>query len=114
MKEEFLKYLEELEKASPDVVLELKTENIQNFIKALIDTEVKPKPLVSDKGRAVLEAFKNFKTPVKGVDVATAMGKTPKSVIPCITKLVADGFVEKTGTTPACYFITQKGKDLLG
>lgn len=85
-------------------------------IKEVYDTilnmsEVK-KPLFTDSGIEILEFLQNCSVKnLKAKDIADGMEVSSRKVTGAIRKLVADGYVNKFGTTPVVYTLTEKGKN---
>ena len=70
------------------------------------------KPLLTEAGLQILEYFQGNNTKnLKAKDIADGMEVSPRKVTGAIRKLVADGYVNKFGTTPTIYTLTEKGKN---
>ena len=108
MKEEFIKYLEELIKAAPQVEM---TEGARLYINALTAV-AEEKPELTDNGKMILKYLQN--SPVAGYkakDIAEGLFASSRAISGAIRKLITDGFVEKLGESPSIYAITEKGKN---
>lgn len=76
-----------------------------------IQSKVADKPLFTEAGLEILEYLQtNNISNAKAKDIADGMGSTSRKVSGSIRKLVTDGFVDKQGTNPVIYSLTQKGK----
>lgn len=71
------------------------------------------KPLFTERGLEVLEFFQsnsNNKN-LKAKDIADGMDVSTRKVTGALRKLVTDGYINKFGTTPTVYTLTEKGKN---
>lgn len=108
MKEEFVKYLEELMKAAPQIEM---TEGAKIYYDALTKT-VDDKPVLTDNGKMILKYLQT--QPIasyKAKDIAEGLFVSSRTISGAIRKLITDGFVDKIGESPVCYCITEKGKN---
>lgn len=84
----------------------------QDFMDELIAKGVKP--VITIKGIAILNCMKEnadtYNNVFKAKDLGDLLSMTPRSVSGSMKKLITEGFVEKIGTSPVCYTITDKGK----
>lgn len=111
MKKEFLDFLNALMEAAPDVVEELMTENIKAYIDALADKK-NEKPEITDSGKLILKWLQNAPAGIyKSKDIAEGLFVSSRNVSGAMRKLTTDGFVEKVGSDPVLYTITEKGKN---
>lgn len=112
MKQDFLNFLEELMKRSPEFVEQNMTEDIKNYIEALKEAEI-AKPALTDNGKVVLTYLQSVpdNKPMKARDIAEDLFISSRSVSGTMRKLVADGFCEKISKDPAIYTLTEKGKN---
>lgn len=71
-------------------------------------------PKFTDKGIQILKYmqknYEQYNNVLKAKDIGEAIGLTGRTVSGSIRKLVTDGYVEKIGTNPVCYSITDLGK----
>lgn len=113
MKEEFVKFLQKLMDANPELTESMMNENIKTYIEVLMSDETKDKPLFSENGLIVFKFLReNTETtawPAKAI--AAEVNLTSRQVSGCARKLVNDGFLEKVSTNPVYYALSQKGKD---
>ena len=110
MKQEFINFLDALMKASPNLVNEMMTENIQAYINTIKTKEEKPE--ITDNGKVILDYIqKSESTMLKARDIAEGLFISSRAVSGTLRKLVSDGFVEKIGSDPAVYTITEKRKN---
>lgn len=85
-------------------------ENVQAYIDALSNNSNIEKPAFTDNGKMILQYLQaQPHIMMKAKDIAEGMGSTSKTVSGSIRKLVSDGYVEKMGTNPVVYMITDKG-----
>lgn len=111
MKQEFINFLNELMKAAPEVTEKLMTDNIKNYINALMEQKV-DKPLLTDNGKLILSWLQKADNGIyTAKTIAEGLFVSSRNVSGSIRKLVTDGFVEKVGESPALYSITEKGKN---
>lgn len=93
-------------------------EDVENLIEQLSEEgkeyfetlkNAKDKSEITEKGKIILTYMQNHTESLKAKDIATAINSTGRSVSGSIKKLVADGYVEKTGMNPTTYAITEIG-----
>lgn len=88
-------------------------ENVQAYIDALSGGKESEKPMFTDNGKMILQFLQSAPTSMyKAKDIADNMGISSKSVSGAMRKLVLDGYVEKMGTNPVIYMISEKGKSV--
>lgn len=91
------------------------SDQAMNFFNDLKITKEKEKPPITEKGVAILQAMRDNKDKYNNVfkakDVAEIMFCSSRSVSGSMRKLVTDGFVDKAGTDPTVYSLTDKGID---
>ena len=114
MKQEFLDFLNALMEASPNVVKEKMTPNVEKYLEVLREGAAE-KPALTDGGKRVLIYLQQNpdKVALKARDIADELGVSSRGVSGSMRKLVADGFVEKMGESPVVYTITEKGKNFI-
>ena len=111
MKKEFLDFLNALMEAAPSVVEEKMTENVKAYIDALTDKK-NEKPEITDSGKLILKWLQNAPAGIyKSKDIAEGLFVSSRNVSGAMRKLTTDGFVEKVGSDPVLYTITEKGKN---
>ena len=112
MKQEFLNFIDELMKASPELTEKLMTENIQAYLDVLREQK-DTKPLVTDNGKVILKFLQdNVDVKLwKSKDLAEQIGLSSRCVSGTLRKLVNDGFCDKLGASPIIYCLTEKGKN---
>lgn len=75
----------------------------------------KDKPELTEKGSLILSYMKDnielFNNIFKSKDIADGIEINGRSVSGSMKKLMIDGFVDKIGTNPVCYAVTEKGKE---
>lgn len=105
-RQEFINFIEGLNLEMP--------EGARIYFEALKDNKDSAKPLFTDNGKMILQCLKdNLDTELwKSKDIADKLFISSRTVSGAIRKLVSDGFVEKVGTDPTIYTITQKGKEI--
>lgn len=105
-RQEFIDFIESLNLEMPD--------GAKVYFEALKDNKDVDKPMFTDNGKIILQCLKdNLDTELwKSKDIAEKLFISSRTVSGAIRKLVSDGFVEKVGTNPTIYTITQKGKEI--
>ncbi len=69
------------------------------------------KPALTESGCQILEYLQSANAKnLKAKDIADGMAISSRKISGAIRKLVTDGFVEKFGTNPVIYSLTEKGK----
>ena len=111
MKQEFIDFLNALIAAAPDVAEKLMTENVKAYIDVLTDKK-NEKPELTDSGKLVLKYLQGTEPGIyKAKDIAEGLFVSSRNVSGAMRKLVTDGFVEKVGSDPVLYTLTEKGKN---
>ena len=96
------KYPVELPLAVKEVKEQLETQS-QNF---------KEKPLFTESGLQILEYLQGSDpSKMKASDIAQGLGVNSRKVSGAIRKLVTDEFVDKFGSNPVIYSLTEKGRN---
>lgn len=115
MKEEFVNFVNALMEAAPDVAEKLMNENIKQYFEALMETSKKEKPELTDIGKLVLKYMQENTeiTNWKSRDIAEGLFISSRTVSGAMRKLNTDKFVEKVGTEPVVYILTEKGKNYI-
>ncbi len=73
---------------------------------------INSKPEITEAGIQILEYMQNCdKTTLRSKDIADGMGVSSRKVSGSIRKLVTDHFVDKFGSSPVTYSLTEKGKN---
>lgn len=113
MKQEFIEFLNALMAACPEVVEAQMTENVKNYIDALMTQTASKDKVMTEKGQMLLKHMQDNPDTImwKAHDLADALGLASRSVSGSMRKLVADEFVEKIGSNPFVYTLTEKGKN---
>ena len=110
MKQDFIKLLDALMAASPEIVEKYGTESALAYIKTLRE-DVKEQTKLTEKGAMILRFMQDSDSlAFKAKDIADGIGVLPRSVSGSLLKLVNDGYVEKIGSAPVIYSITDEGK----
>ena len=83
------------------------------YLEALKISEDKEKTGFTENGRLVLDFMQknreDFNNLFKAKDVGERMGISSRTVSGAMRKLVTDNFVEKLGSSPTVYSLTNKG-----
>jgi DNA-binding MarR family transcriptional regulator len=90
-------------------------EDVEMYWNALCaDAEEKEKPLFTDNGKLILKFLQDHQDTQmwKAKDIAEELFVNSRMVSGAMRKLVTDEFVEKVGTNPTIYVITEKGKNI--
>lgn len=114
MKQEFIKFLNDLMDEAPHIVETEMTDEIKSYIEALKEDIPKSYEL-TEHGKVVLKFLQTNQDTItwKAKDVAEGLGISSRGVSGSFRKLVTDGFVEKMGKDPAIYCLTEKGKNFI-
>ena len=111
MKKEFMDFLNALMEAAPDVAEKLMTDNVKTYIDALTDKKTE-KSEITENGKLILKWLQSAPTDTyKSKDIAEQLFVSSRTVSGGMRKLTTDGFVEKVGSDPVLYIITEKGKN---
>ena len=113
-KSEFLKFLNELMISCPQAVLNSMSDEVKSYIEIMCNETEVEKPLFTENGKKVLIYMKeNTQRPLwKAKDIAEGLMVPSRTISGAMRKLVSDGFVEKNGTNPIIYALTEKGKNI--
>jgi DNA-binding MarR family transcriptional regulator len=89
-------------------------ENVRLYWDAFRSTTEAEKPMFTDNGKLVLQFLKDHpETSLwKARDIAEGLFISSRTVSGSMRKLVSDGFVEKVGSEPTIYSITELGKNV--
>jgi len=109
-KQAFIDYVRPLFESIDDSV----PDEAWDFWKALIAEKSSEKPPFTENGKLILQFFKDNQSVEtwKTKDVAEALGLSSRSVAGSSRKLVTDGYLEKVGSDPIFYMLTEKGKNV--
>ena len=85
----------------------------KTYYLAMLETGDGDKPAFTDNGRKILqfmqESKDTFNNLFKAKDIGEQLSISSRTVSGGMRKLVTDGYVEKIGTNPVIYAITEKG-----
>lgn len=112
-KQEFIKYVNELIVAAPNVQ---PNEDASLYWSAFCGLDENgEKPLFTDNGKLILKFLQEHQeTPMwKARDIAEGLFISSRAVSGAMRKLVTDGFVEKVGQDPTIYSLTNNGKTII-
>lgn len=112
MKQEFIKFLEDLMTAA-NMTEDMIPDNVKAYIDIIKNDTQSDKPILTDNGKLVLDYLQKNPEPKKAKDIAEGMFISSRSVSGSLRKLVNDGFCEKIGQDPVIYTITEKGKQFI-
>lgn len=107
-KQEFIQFVEQFAADMP--------EGAQKYFEAMKSTPEKEKPMFTDGGKQILKYVQdnhNVGDVITAKAIAEGMGISSRSVSGAIRKLVSDGFMEKVGTDPVTYMMTEKGANIV-
>lgn len=116
-KEKFISCIEQLLNDVPDFFGSHEEEAAAalRYFETLKNEKTKEKPIITEKGWQILSTMQQnadkYNNIFKAKDVAELMFCSSRSVSGSMRKLVTDGFVEKTGSDPIVYSVTDKGMD---
>lgn len=117
-KEAFIKMVESL--IGPLDINELKeddeTKMAIEFFQELKENKAStPKPEITENGIKILaymqENYQKYNNVFKAKEIGEGLFVSSRSVSGSMKKLITEGFVEKIGSDPVAYSITDKGKD---
>ncbi len=108
--EEFIKYFDQLVENSnlsiPPEIAEVRSELINQA------QTLKEKPLLTESGFQILQYLQSEGgKKMKASDIAQGMNVSSRKISGAIRKLVTDNFVEKFGSNPVIYSLTERGKN---
>lgn len=107
------KYLKIFEQIVTDYEIEQDedVEELRSFLAAL-DTKGSDKPAFSEVGLQIFEYMRQgHEKNNKAKDIAEGMNLPSKKISGAMRKLVSDGYVEKFGSNPVIYSLSDKGKN---
>ena len=107
------KYLKIFEQIIADYEIDLDedVEELRSFLAAL-DTKENNKLTFSEVGLQIFEYMRDgHEKNNKAKDIAEGMGLPSKKISGAMRKLVSDGYVEKFGSNPVIYSLSEKGKN---
>lgn len=109
-KEIFINEIKAIMVEPPESVLSPDALDFWNGLNATGDTE---KPAFTENGKLVLKYMQDnkeiYNNLFKAKDVGEGLSISSRTVSGALRKLVNDQFVEKVGTNPTIYSLTQKG-----
>lgn len=112
MREEFLRFIEDLISHNEDYANSIMTEDVKTYLEILRTGEDSTKPEITDNGKVVLKYMQdNSIKMAKSRDIAEGLGISSRAVSGTLRKLVNDGFAEKIGKDPVIYTLSEKGKN---
>jgi DNA-binding MarR family transcriptional regulator len=89
-------------------------DDAKEFLESLRQQQEKEenKPLFTETGLQILEYLQSYgEDKLKAKDIADGMEMSSRKISGSIRKLVTDGYVEKHGTNPVIYALTEQGKN---
>lgn len=106
-----LEFLEELKTFKKDM-----SEKAQLFLEELEkNSERIGKPVFTENGLKILQCMQEnqekYINIFKAKDIGEILFMSPRSVSGSMKKLLAENYVEKTGSNPVCYSLTDQGKN---
>lgn len=111
MKQDFIDYVNALMAAAPEVTM---NDNAKTYWEGLQAGGDHSKPEITDNGKKILQHLQSAPAgSYKAKDIAEELFVSSRMVSGSIRKLVNDGFVEKIGSDPVVYSITEKGKNYI-
>ena len=107
---EFIKFVDYLiAQCKEPVLMSPEVKEVYDFILGMEDDE---KPAFTEQGLQILEFIQNNNSKnLKAKDIADGLMVSSRKVSGSMRKLVSDGYVNKFGTTPVVYTLTEKGKN---
>lgn len=110
-KQEFINWFENI-MTQTDTSIDEMPEGARKFWEAFRETDETEKPAFTDNGKMILRFLQeNTDTELwKARDIAEGLFMSSRGVSGAMRKLVDDGYVEKLGSNPSVYSITDLGK----
>ena len=110
-RQEFIDFVEKIINTTPNLKM---PDGARVYFEALKNDKNSSKPMFTENGKLILRFLKdNLDTELwKAKDIAERLFISSRTASGAMWKLVSDGFVEKIGTNPVIYTITQKGKEI--
>ena len=104
----FIDFVDRLiENSKEEVIMSDEVREVYDALKG--DTST---PLFTGLGEEILRYLQTCDSKnLKAKDIATGMDISSRKITGAIRKLVSDGFVDKFGTSPVVYTLTEKGKN---
>ena len=91
-------------------------EDAKTFYLAMNETNDSEKPAFTENGKKILtymqESKDTYNNLFKAKDIGEQLSISSRTVSGGMRKLVTDGYVEKLGTNPVIYAITEKGEQV--
>lgn len=89
-------------------------ENVRLYWEVFCGSNDTEKPMFTDNGKLVLQFLKDHQETSlwKARDIAEGLFISSRTVSGAMRKLVGDGFVEKVGSEPTIYSLTELGKNV--
>lgn len=88
------------------------TDNVKLYVESLRNIQSIEKPVLTENGTNILQYMQATEQKMlKAKDIAEGLFISSRVVSGAIRKLVSDGFVEKVGTEPVIYTLTDYGND---
>ncbi len=95
------------------VVLPDEVQQYYEMIKGSVENSNTDKPAFTETGLLILEFLQSCEAKtIKAKDIAEGILLSSRKVSGAMRKLVNDGYVEKFGTNPVIYSITEQGKNI--
>ena len=109
-KQEFINFIEEV---MSNTTVEM-SEDAKIYWEAFKGTKEEEKPMFTDNGKLIMKFLQeNAAAPLwKARDIAEGLFISSRAVSGAMRKLISDGFVEKVGTDPVIYSLTESGKNI--
>ena len=112
-KDRFIKMVDELLKS---VDVNEMDQDAMEYFTALKMTSETDKPQFTENGRAILVYMRENAEVYNNCYTAKSLGElldmTSRTVSGAMRKLVTDGYVEKIGSSPVVYSVTQAGREV--
>lgn len=91
-------------------------EDAKTYYLAMLETGDTERPAFTDNGKKILtymqESKDTYNNLFKAKDIGEQLSISSRTVSGGMRKLVTDGYVEKLGTNPVIYAITEKGEQV--
>lgn len=116
-KDNFIKFVEELISVlDPNEFTDVEKDAIEYF-NAFKSTNTENKVMFTENGKLILQYIRDNKdncgNMFKAKDIGEGLSITSRTASGAMRKLVTDGYIEKIGTNPVVYSLTQLGAEVV-
>lgn len=113
-KEKFIEQVERAINKTGNDVTEWFDEDALDFWNGLRASGESEKPKFTDNGKIILQFLRDnkgtYNNIFKAKDIGEGLGISSRTASGAMRKLVTDGYIEKVGTSPVVYSLTEAGE----